>query len=320
MIDFSELTVIPLSEIWAHEAKDFTPWLEENIQKLGDALGLELEVVEREAKVGDLLLDLHAKDIQSSQTVIIENQLKPADHKHLGQLLSYAAGMKASIVIWISEVVREEYREVLDWLNQITDPDIQFFAVVVEVVKIDESKPVLIFKPVVLPNEWQKSQKQTTREISPRHEKRQKYFQKLIDELREEHNFTGAKKAQTYTYHHFASGITGLLYGAMLRSDNRALVYVHIKEDVKGGRLEVYDKLHNLKDKFETKVDEPLEWIRDSDNENEFFSRIAISIDGSIDSDEVELERIRGWQIENLIKFNEVFHPEIKRVLESIES
>ena len=64
MNDFSELTKIPLRETWAHEAHNFTPWLEKNIQKLGDALGLDLEVIEREASVGDLSLDLLAQDSQ----------------------------------------------------------------------------------------------------------------------------------------------------------------------------------------------------------------------------------------------------------------
>ena len=315
MNDFSELTKIPLRETWAHEAHNFTPWLEKNIQKLGDALGLDLEVIEREASVGDLSLDLLAQDSQSSKTVIIENQLEPADHKHLGQLLSYAAGLDASVVIWISEDVREEYRQVLDWLNQKTTTDIQFFAVVVEVVTIEDSKRALVFRPVVLPNEWQKLQKQKTGKLSPKHEKRKKYYQKLIDDLREEHNFTGARKAQHYTYHHFASGIAGIKYGAMLRADDKALVYVQIEEGVKVGRLDIYDALNDQKDKIEKAIDTSLEWIRDPEDGN--FSRIAVSCDGSIDSDENKLETIRAWHIKHLLKFREVFHQEINRVLET---
>ena len=318
MNDFSELTKIPLRETWAHEARNFTPWLEKNIQKLGDALGLDLEVIEREASVGDLSLDLLAQDSQSSKTVIIENQLEPADHKHLGQLLSYAAGLDASVVIWISEDVREEYRQVLDWLNQKTTTDIQFFAVVVEVVTIEESKRALVFRPVVLPNEWQKLQKQKIRKRSPRHEKRKQYYQKLIDELREKHNFTSARKAQHYTYYHFASGTTGIKYGAMLRADDKALVYVHIEESVRVGRMDIYDALKNRKDKIEKAIDTSLEWIRGPEDGN--FSRIAVSCDGSIDSDENELETIRAWHIKHLLKFKEVFHQEIKQVLETLTS
>ena len=100
MLKFSELKRIPLRKKWNHEASEFTPWLEKNIQKLGDALGMDIEVVDREASVGDFSLDLLAKDLGSSRTVIIENQLTQTDHDHLGKLLTYDAGFDASIVVW----------------------------------------------------------------------------------------------------------------------------------------------------------------------------------------------------------------------------
>ena len=148
----------------------------------GDALGLELEVIDREVSVGDFSLDLLAHDLGSSKTVIIENQFSKTDHDHLGKLLTYAAGKEALISIWISEEVRKEHRQALEWLNRKTDT--HFFAVIVEFLKIDNSKPAFDFKPVVFPDKWEKPKKQKiSTNISPKNEEYQAYFQVLIDEL-----------------------------------------------------------------------------------------------------------------------------------------
>ena len=141
MPNFSELKKVSLNEIWKHEASDFTPWLAENIQELGDALGMDLEIVDREAPVGDFSLDLLAQVEGSSRTVVIENQFKQTNHDHLGKLLTYAGGNDASVVIWVSEKIRDEHRQALEWLNQRTDTETQFFAVVVEILQIDDFKP-----------------------------------------------------------------------------------------------------------------------------------------------------------------------------------
>ena len=52
-----KLKKIKPHEVWKNEAQDFTPWLvqEENLNDLGDLLGISLEFLEREKSVGPLL-------------------------------------------------------------------------------------------------------------------------------------------------------------------------------------------------------------------------------------------------------------------------
>ena len=153
MVDFGELKILDPRMVWPNEARDFTPWLAANITELGDALGMDLEVSTTEADVGDFSLDILAKDLGTGRQVVIENQFGATDHDHLGKLLTYAAGFDAAAVIWVAEAIRDEHRQALEWLNRRTDLETHFFALIVEVFRIDNSRPTFKFKPVVSPNE-----------------------------------------------------------------------------------------------------------------------------------------------------------------------
>ena len=101
-IKLSKITKIDLRSCWQNEASDFTPWLasEENIALLADALGMnELEVKAQEEHVGPFRADILCVDPGTDKLVLIENQLEKTDHNHLGQILTYAAGLDAVTII-----------------------------------------------------------------------------------------------------------------------------------------------------------------------------------------------------------------------------
>lgn len=150
---------IDLREYWKHEALDFTKWLSEpeNIALLSDEVGIGIEVTQTEASVGRFNVDILAQEENTGRKIIIENQLETTDHLHLGQLITYAAGLEAQYVIWIVREVREEHRQAVDWLNEHTDEDISFFLVVIELWQIGESDTAPKFSIVSRPNEWKKS-------------------------------------------------------------------------------------------------------------------------------------------------------------------
>ena len=308
MHNFGELQRVPLREIWSHEASNFTPWLASNIEALGDALGLELELTDREASVGEFSLDLLAKDLGSSRNVIIENQLDQTDHDHLGKLLTYAAGFDASTVIWISEAIRDEHRQTLEWLNQKTDIETQFFGVVVEVLTIDDSKPAFNFKPVVSPNEWQKLVSST--KLSPKGEKHKSYFQTLIDELREDHNFTGPRTSQPQSWYSFSSGTQGIAYQAAFVRGGKVRTALRIRRSSQEEGKNIFDALEKRKAEINSNFGNPLEWERLDEQK---ASRISVYRGGIIESSKSELEEIRNWHIKNLLKIKEVFAPEIEQ-------
>src|SRR4051812_10157588 len=97
-VRFGRLVKVAAKDGWTHEGSDFTPWLAENLDRLGEAVGLALELRDREHAVGKYWLDLLLEDAQE-RVVIVENQFGATDHDHLGKLLTYCAGTSADVVI-----------------------------------------------------------------------------------------------------------------------------------------------------------------------------------------------------------------------------
>ena len=115
-IDLGKIEQVDVREIWDKEDTDFTPWLaqEENIERLGLALGIDLIVEAEEKEVGPFRADILCKDEATDEWVLVENQLEKTDHKHLGQLLTYATGLDAVSIVWIAKEFSDEHRATLD--------------------------------------------------------------------------------------------------------------------------------------------------------------------------------------------------------------
>jgi hypothetical protein len=153
------LQKVELREAWLSESSHFTPWLArcENLELLGEAIGIQLECEAQEKNVGPFRADILCKDTATDHWVLIENQLERTDHNHLGQLLTYAAGLEAVTIVWIAERFTDEHRAALDWLNQHTDEGINFFGLEVELWRIGTSPLAPKFNVVSKPNEWTRS-------------------------------------------------------------------------------------------------------------------------------------------------------------------
>ncbi len=153
------LAPVDLREAWVGEATDFTPWLAqpENIGLLGDAIGIDLEVESQEQSVGPFRADILCRDTISNHYVLIENQLERTDHGHLGQLLTYAAGLEAVTIVWIAKHFTEEHRAALDWLNNATTSGFNFFGLEIELWRIGDSAMAPKFNVVSKPNDWSKA-------------------------------------------------------------------------------------------------------------------------------------------------------------------
>lgn len=160
---FGKLEDVAARSAWAHEAHTFTPWLADNLDRLSDALGIPLELTGREVGVGRYSADILATNPGDGTVVLIENQLEPSDHTHLGQIMTYLAGLDAHVMIWIAPHFREEHLSALRWLNQHTDETFSFFAVRLRVVRIGDSAMAPLFDVLEKPNNWDRSLQRTAR-------------------------------------------------------------------------------------------------------------------------------------------------------------
>lgn len=164
-MSLGKLQKVELRSVWKNEASHFTPWLasEENISLIGELLNIDLEVVGQEERVGPFRADILCRDTENDHFVLIENQFEFTDHKHLGQLLTYAAGLDAVSILWVAEHFTEEHRAAMDWLNRVTTEGINFFAIEIELLKIGDSEPAPRFNLVSKPNDWSKYMRSAAR-------------------------------------------------------------------------------------------------------------------------------------------------------------
>jgi len=185
------LKQLDLRQYWKHEALDFTKWLSEpeNIARLSDEVGIGIEVTQTEASVGRFNVDILAQEENTGRKIIIENQLEMTDHSHLGQLITYAAGLEAQYVIWIVREVREEHRQAVDWLNEHTDEEISFFLVALQLWQIEDSPPAPKFHVISRPNEWKKSLRTSAQEggLTDTTTKQLEFWQQLKEFAAEKH-------------------------------------------------------------------------------------------------------------------------------------
>lgn len=162
--NFGRLEDVSLRSAWGHEALDFTPWLAANLDRLSEAIGIPLELVEQEARVTSFAADILARNPSDDTLVLIENQLEDSDHTHLGQIMTYLAGLSARLVVWIAPGFREAHLSAIKWLNENTDQTFAFFAVKVRVVRIGDSPLAPLFDVVERPNNWERSVQERARE------------------------------------------------------------------------------------------------------------------------------------------------------------
>ena len=309
MEELGRIEPVEVRAIWKHEASHFTPWLANNLDLLGKALEMHLEVVQTEAAVGDFSLDILARDHRTGNLVAIENQLDRTDHTHLGQILTYAAGHDARAVIWVTPRLREEHRAAIDWLNRWTPEEIGFWGVEVRAIKIGDSLPAPEFRPVAFPNDWAKEAKQKAGVRSFGEERLLQFFTPLSEQLVRE-GFADKVTKERGIPRYFPTRFTGIGYLGHLSDFVRAYLWVYLENGEAKHRL--FDKLETEKAQLEQEVDAEWYWERNGDQR---YGRLGVRTEGSIDDPPEKLEQHKAWLLKYLPKLKAALDPRLERIM-----
>lgn len=317
-IDLGTIKNVPIQEVWRREAADFTPWLARNLSYLSDKLGMELSPENTEVRVGDFSADIVARDLSTSRFVIIENQYGQSDHKHLGQVITYAAGRGASTVVWVAEQIRPEHRVAIDLLNRGMKSILRFYAVEASVIRIDNSLPAFTLDVICEPEEDEiENPGPHGGELNERYQKYLAFFQGLIDELNRRH-FTRARRAQPQNWYTFSSENSNVFtYSFSFAQHRRVRAEIYIDSGDAEKNKALFDLLVAQKQTLEPAMGAELAWER---LDQKRASRVALYRAGSIDSPTEELQEIQAWGIASLERFKSVFPSQINIAWTSIQA
>jgi hypothetical protein len=258
--DIGSLQRLPAREVFAHEAYDFTAWLEENVDALSDVIGIDLATAEREKTAGDFSADLLAED-EDGHRVIVENQLEQTDHKHLGQVLTYLTVLDAEIAIWITADARPEHVSAVSWLNE-NAGGADFYLVKVEGVQVDDSRPAPLFTRIVGPSPETRAAEQTKKEWDERDRVRYRFFEHLLVHS-SEHTDRFDNISPKARGNISASGGRGFTFNYTVRQhESRAFLFIDFKE-TQAVNDAAYAVFETHRDEIESAVDNDLEWVQD---------------------------------------------------------
>jgi hypothetical protein len=305
---------VELRDIWLSEASDFTPWLagNENLAQLGKTIGMELELEAQEKNVGPFRADILCKDTATGDWVLVENQLEKTDHTHLGQLLTYAAGLKAVTIVWVAAQFTEEHRATLDWLNTITNEGFQFFGLEVELWKIGDSPAAPKFNIISKPNDWTRSVSQAARRIenetlTDTKAMQLEFWTEFSEFLKSGKSPIRPQKPYPQHWMNFSVGRSGFLLGALLNTPEKRIgVELYLNDD---DAKSYFGLLSQEKQRIEEELGFPLNWMELPDRKS---CRLLLSLEDASPMDRQRWPEYRQWMKERLERFNAVFRPRVR--------
>ena len=304
MMSIGRLVELDVRELCKHEQYDFSNWLskESNIEYLNDILGLTLVEINKEVYVGPYRCDIVAKDETSGINVIIENQLEGTNHDHLGKIITYASGLDAKVMVWIVKEAKEEHRAAVEWLNNNTNNDINFFLIEIHAYKIGDSEPAPKFEVIEKPNDFVKRSKSkiSDDELNKSQSERLIFWEQFNQVVVRRGKPFNIRKATTDHWYDVALGSSEAHIAIdLINKNNIIVVELYISNN-----KELFDKLNDNKDRIENELGIKFVWDR---LDNKKASRIKYYINGLDFDDHSNYDELMNKIIDMVVNMRNVF-------------
>ena len=301
---------IPLRSFWEREDTHFTPWLAEsqNIGLVGEAIGTDLAIEATESSVGSFRVDLVCRDTNSNRTVLVENQLTRTDHKHLGQLLTYAAGYDTAALVWVAETFHEDHKIAIENLNKITRDNIAVFGLEIEVLRVGDAPATPYFKVVAAPWTWTKRTKSRVRGPTPPPTIR-----------------TRAEKKYWASFNAYMEGVSTRKPLAVRKGNRRGWPFVgsqnrlsigvtadstYVFVQIQNTKFPTwFDQLEARREEIETALGFPMIWRGRSGESRSYIQTENFDIGLN---QPANWDRAHQWSLERLDAIDRVFRPHVK--------
>jgi len=301
-MQLGKLKKIDLRKVWVNEPRQFSKWLskEENLNLLGEEIGIDISFIKAEANVGRYNVDILAEEENSGRKIIIENQLEITNHDHLGKIITYASGYDAEIIIWIVKDVRDEHKQAIDWLNEHTDSKANFFIVKIELWQIGDSPIAPKFQIISKPNDWAKILREPgTNKLTDTKLLQYNFWNSFKEYALNHKTNLRLRKAYPQHWYDISMGNSKSHITLIVDTQNKAIrCEVYIPDS-----KEMFKTFYENKDKIEQELNEKLEWLELPGRK---ASRIVLTRKADI-SDEENWDEYFSWLKDKSENFVKVF-------------
>ena len=210
----------------------------------------------------------------------------------------------------MADKFREEHRSALDWLNRWTPEDIEVYGVEIRSTVKGETDANPQFVPVVAPASWSKSGEG---ERIPRIQSvvLREFFQALVADLSSE-GFMDNQQVVTKYDQSFPSGLSEVDFHASFEADGSAWVYIpgwpsrnnRILNEIRNDAC----KKAKIEDELKLSSGTHICWKTGANSTGVYRK-------ASLNDSEEELDAIREWMQDYLLKFEKVFKPHLEAII-----